>query len=334
MSAADPKPLTFSAVESNRFGLRVFRGGPAAALLGDELPSLLWQERADVLILRLPSAMMRYVGQLGQLGLPYCVVDGHLTFALDLTAKLPGVAEEEDLVFTPVTLAQADDLDSLVDASFDGYLNQYSANPLLCGLDWKAGYKEWARTVIYPGAPQRRGWIVSRNGVPAGFGTFTFDGPDVRSMLYGIVPGARGTGLYKRMFLSFAALFQAEGRSTFYNSTQLANVASQKVWADAGSRMHNSEVTVHINPLFGCVQLVEQFTYEEDATPDVQVPLESSDNLRFLTVTSAKMKRGGACRAYRGRLPVEPAQQMEVQVFADWDGAIVATSYLQNARSQ
>jgi hypothetical protein len=235
---------------------------------------------------------------------------------------------------TPVTLAQADELDSLVDASFDGYLNQYSANPILCGLDWKAGYQEWARTVICPGAPQRRGWIVSRNGAPVGFGTFTFDGPEVRSMLYGILASARGDGLYKRMFLSFAALFQAEGLSTFYNSTQLDNLASQKVWADAGSRMHSSEVTVHINALFGCAQLAEQPANEEGATADLQVALESSESSRWLTATRPKMERGGAYQAYRGRLPMEPVQQMEVQIFADADGALVATSYLQSARSR
>jgi hypothetical protein len=334
MSAAEQNPLCYSIAESNRFNLRVFRGGQAAALLGNDLPSLLWKERADVLILRLPSAMMRYVGQLGQLGLPYCVVDGHLTFALDLTAKLSRIPEQGDLVFTPITLAQADDLDSLIDVSFDGYLNQYSANPILCGLDWKAGYKEWARTVIWPGAPQRRGWIVSHNGVPVGFGTFTFDGPAARSMLYGILPSARGAGLYKRMFLGFAALFQAEGVSTIYNSTQLDNLASQKVWADAGSRMHSSEVTVHINALFGCVQSMEQFTYGKDTTPDLQMALEHSESLLSLTATGPKMKREGAYQVYRATLPVEPAQHMDVQVFADLDGALVATSYLQNARSR
>lgn len=333
MNAAEPNPLSFSTPESNRFGLRIFRGGQAAALLGERLPSALWQERADVVILRLPSAMMRYVGRLGQLGLPYCVVDGHLTFALDLTAKLSLSPGQEELVFTPITLSQADVLDSLVDASFDGYLNQYSANPILCKLDWKAGYKEWARTVICPGAPQRRGWIVSRKGAPVGFGTFIVEGPDVRSMLYGILPSARGAGLYRSMFLKFAALFQAEGLCTFYNSTQLDNLASQKVWADAGSRVYSSEVTIHLNPLFGHAKLVEEFTYVGGAHVDLEMAFATSGRVRILATSSANMKSGGAYKAYRGILPAGPTQQLDMQIFTDLKDALVAASYLERARN-
>ena len=333
MSAADQDPLSYSTAESNRFGLRVFRGGEAAALLGKELPAALWRERADIAILRLPSTMMRYVAQLGQLGLPYCVVDGHLTFAHDLTANLPLPRGQEDLVFTPITLSQADDLDRLVDASFDGYLNQYSANPILCDLDWKAGYKEWARTVICPGPPQRRGWIISRNGAPVGFGTFIVECCDVRSMLYGILPSARGAGLYRSMFLHFAAMFQAEGFSTFYNSTQLDNLASQKVWADAGSRVHGSAVTVHLNPLFGRATLVEEFTHEGGAPINLERAFASSDRVRILAASSAGMEHGAAGKLYHGTFPAGSTEQLDMQVVTDRNDTLVATSYLQTDRN-
>lgn len=326
-SFVESNPLTFSPAESDRFCLRVFRGGEGAALLGHHLPAALWRARADVLILRLPSSMMRSVGQLGQLGLPYSVVDGHLTFALDLTATPSPASLQNELEMTPITADRADDLGRLIDSSFDGYLNHYSANPILCDADWKSGYKDWASTVISPGAPHRKGWIVSRDGTPVGFGTFVFEDHQVRSMLYGIDPSARGGGLYTRMFRLFAAMFRADGYTTFVNSTQLDNLASQRVWTAAGSRVLNSEVTVHLNPLFGLARHVDYAPLALDTA------FEATEGARLLATSYGTAKAGTAYATYRAVRSIGSTERIDLEVVTDANGSLVATTYLQSART-
>ena len=136
--------MRYSELESARFGLRVFRH-VTEDLDVRALQQELSDARADIGILRMPSAKQYQLGSLDRVGYPYVVADTLVHYVSDL-ATPSGPLRNEGLRLEAVNEGSLPTLESLVREIFPGYTNHYNSNRLLPLDDVLDGYVEWAQS--------------------------------------------------------------------------------------------------------------------------------------------------------------------------------------------
>jgi len=253
MTADNPAcSLTFSPRESARFELRVFRGrsnGVDAATLREELE----REKVDVAILRLPAQSLRSVVALTGMELRPIVADTLVNYTTELQTSAHARAGKHLVRLRRADASDAAALEAMVRRIFAGYTNHYHANPLFAPDRILDGYVEWAMHHVASNDEGRFTWMVEADRSAVGFSCVLFDtrSGQSRGVLNGIVPEARGRGLYRAMLQSMLGELADEGSSEFAISTQVHNVAVQRVWAAERFTLDSAENTVHINAMFG-----------------------------------------------------------------------------------
>ena len=246
----------YSAVESDRFGLRVFRH-VAEDLDIDTLRQAIFEQRADLVILRLPSAQQHRLGGLDRAGLPYVVADTLVHYVSDVT-KPSDLLRNEGLHLEEIDLETLPVLDSLVREIFPGYSNHYNSNRILPLGDVLDGYVEWAQS--YATGEDTVAYLVKSGDDVLGFATCRFDqsADTSEGVLYGVRPEAAGGGVYTDIIRLTRDVSRERGFDKMTVSTQTQNLAVQKAWIRSGFTLLHSEVTVHINSLLSASEVPER----------------------------------------------------------------------------
>jgi hypothetical protein len=257
-----------SDIESERFGrsvgrltvgFGVSRPDHAVAATHECLSSV----DADIVIVRFPAHMAAVAGGLTTSGWTL-VPAGSLTYweapAVDLaqtTQSRAGDSRGEDVhggrrvwrgnddEAPAFTSGVAELVTSVVEDSFAGYANHYSANPLLSEDDALAGYVDWAvRTVVADRASVLILWNDQR---PVGLATVESspDGTDLEVLLAGLVRHAQGHGWYAELIAAVGREALARHHERVIISTQAHNVKVQRSWARAGFLPFSAVETVH-----------------------------------------------------------------------------------------
>ncbi|MEO7326049.1 MAG: GNAT family N-acetyltransferase [Dokdonella sp.] len=241
----------FSELESKRFDLRVFRAS-SDDLDERALFQSLLEQRADLLILRLPSPAGKAAARMNRFGVEVTHADTLVYYDVDLAAYEPKPLRNPNISFVEATNADVTTLDTLVDEIFIDYKSHYHASPLLPPAQILAGYKEWARNHIANFDHRHITWIVRDGTRLLGFCCCAFDTANAESegVLYGILPDAAGGGLYGDMIRYTQAHFKANGFRHMKVSTQVHNYAVQKVWTREGFSMKQALDTFHVTCLF------------------------------------------------------------------------------------
>jgi RimJ/RimL family protein N-acetyltransferase len=246
--AARAKTLQFSALDSERFGLRVHRGS-VDAVDADAIADEIERERIDVAILRLPAQTLGTVNGLVARGFAPIVADTLVAYDVDLRAYTPPPADPR-LVLRDAERGDADTLARIAREVFEGYVSHYHANPLFGRAEILDGYAEWAAQHA-DGISGRAAWLIERDGELAGFSTYGIDraGGTATGVLNGILPAVRGKGVYRAMLGAMLKRFADAGVGRFEISTQVHNIAVQRVWTGYELALRSASNTVHINAL-------------------------------------------------------------------------------------
>jgi len=138
-----------------------------------------------------------------------------------------------------------DDLDRLVARVFDGYVNHYTANPLLEPDLALEGYVDWVRRTAQAD-PDSLG-VLAHGERSVGVATWFVDpgGEVVEILLAGLVPGARGHGWYAALLAEVGRVATELDVPRVVISTQAANVAVQRAWVSAGFKPLAAVTTAH-----------------------------------------------------------------------------------------
>lgn len=240
--------LARSDVESRRFGLEVFRGTFAEEVPAKAVVAEILRDTVDVAILRIPvSAASSAAAYFESRGFPVISADTLVYYHLALEEAEPAPLRNADLEFDLLDSSNQGALDDMVEAIFGGYVNHYSANPLLqAGL--LPGYVEWVRSFAGD-QPDRFGWLVRRGGQPVAFATCSRHGEVGEGVLYGVLPEAAGGGVYGDLIRFTQTALRDRGCRTMKVSTQVQNFAVQRVWSREGFVMREAFATVHVNAL-------------------------------------------------------------------------------------
>jgi len=244
--------LRLSKPETARFGLRVFRAS-IDALDADDLVAVLDRERVDVAILRLPASSIGSLGGLEKYRLAPIVADTLVRYELDLSAVKPSL-DDGAVTLRPAAGADAELLESMTREIFTGYTSHYHANPLFAPAAILDGYAEWASSHLV-GDDSARAWLIEADGDVVGFSCARIDRSTGLAIgtLNGVLPKARGRGVYRGMFRAMLHHFADIGMRRFAIATQIHNVAVQRVWKSEGLSLQGTSNTIHINAMRGQV---------------------------------------------------------------------------------
>ncbi|MGJ3239763.1 MAG: GNAT family N-acetyltransferase [Anaerolineae bacterium] len=155
----------------------------------------------------------------------------------------------EDTSGHVLRLAQADDIDpvtAIAEASFKGYYGHYHADPRLPDEQCDAVYVDWATRSVKSPEMADAVFVVARDGQLDGFATLRRNNEEEgEGVLFGVAPHAQGQGIYKAMMIRGMQWCQQQGVTQMIVSTQITNIAVQKVWARLGFEMNRAYYTLH-----------------------------------------------------------------------------------------
>jgi acyl dehydratase len=293
--------LVHSPLDSERFGLRIFRGTlddvNDRALFADIVANAM-----DIAIVRTPAGGGGNLQRLGRYGMHPIHADTLVYYQVPLGKYEPNALRNEDLVFSEALPSDAAELEALVAHTFDGYRSHYHANPLLDGERILAGYAQWASGYLSPTQGGRVTWIARRNGKLVAFACCSHDAEakECEGILYGVHPDSAGGGLYGDLIRYTQARYREQGYGVMKVSTQIWNVAVQKVWNREGFVLSHAYDTFHVNACLSSGELrVEralQFSAEQvarfaEVTGDVN-PIHLDDSAAISAGFSSRISHG------------------------------------------
>lgn len=242
--------LTHSKAESLRFGFEVERAvvgieAPEGEDAVRELSRVLQSSRADLVIVRWPSALVtlgtalaagsRVVIPCDTLVYWECDPGGlvELEHTNDVTVNLLGPTGSASPAVAEV-----------VRSSFVGYRNHYASNPMIDPASALEGYVDWATTSL---GASGDALVLWRDGRPLAVATISAGsrGADLEILLAGVVPSAQGQGLYREILRAVGLeAVRREARRVII-STQAQNARVQRAWARAGFVPFAAIATAH-----------------------------------------------------------------------------------------
>jgi len=310
--AMPPIELSYSKVESSRFGLRVFRV-VLDDLDTDDLLATILREQPDVVIGRLPAVNQGQLARLDRLGIPWVSADSLVHYYADLDRFQPTALRNQDLEFSEATPDDADLLGSLIEEIFPGYTNHYYSNPVLDRSSILEGYVEWANGYIGGGDSDVTVWLAHRGDTPVAFATCRYTPDEAEGVLYGVRPNESGKGVYGDLIRFTLADSKKRGVERMHVSTQVQNFAVQAAWVRQGFVMRDALVTFHINAMLSASRvppLTREITLEENAGIGAAV----DDAIGSLAATALGSPVGIRRTNHLYLLPSEPGEPYTVNV--------------------
>lgn len=242
------KTLAPSTLDSERFGLRVFRG-TISKVEPKALASEILTAACDVAIIRVPSSASARMATLARWSLPVLHADTLVYYRCDLSRYQPKPLRNTDIEFSVASAADMAELRLMIADTFRNYQSHYHANPMFPCDKILAGYQQWAENHV--AGEDRTLWTARRGGRLVAFAACQ-DAPDhdqAEGILYGVSPQDAGGGLYGDLIRHTQADAKSRGLATMKVSTQVGNLAVQKVWAREGFYMFEALDTFHVNAL-------------------------------------------------------------------------------------
>lgn len=245
MTAVAPL-LAKSRLDSDRFGFAVYRG-ELSDIDDRTLLGALVDNEVDIAIVRVPAQGGGFQ-RLSRHGLHPIHADTLVVYQVDLSRYQPAALRNADLAFSDGTPADIPELQALVRDTFGGYVSHYHANPWLQPSAILDGYAEWASSYLSPGE-DRNVWVARRGGVIVAFACCRYDTTHAQceGVLYGVHPAHAGGGVYGDLIRYTQARYSERGFIDMKVSTQIWNLAVQKVWSREGFGLERAFDTYHVN---------------------------------------------------------------------------------------
>ena len=129
---------------------------------------------------------------------------------------------------------------------FKGYYGHYHADARLDRHKCDDTYQSWAyRSCVSREVADEV--LVADDGQVAGFATLRINSPaEAEGVLFGVAPRAQGAGIYRALMVEGMRWCKAQGRERMVVSTQLTNLAVQRVWTRLGFEPARSYYTFHL----------------------------------------------------------------------------------------
>ncbi len=235
--------VALSAIDEERFGIRIAR---ANRITVSQLPDILdfCQENAVVmLIARCSTNDIKAAQVMEEHG--FRLMDTLVYYACDLK-KTPVPEDTGTVLVRPIRPGEEEQVRAVAAAAFKDYFGHYHADDRLDRAKADEAYISWAVRSCASREVADAVYVADWDGRVAGFITLRLNGPDRGEfLLSGVVPEAQGYGIYRSLFIAGMRWCLVQNARQIVISTQVDNIAVQKVWARLGFTMLESFYTFH-----------------------------------------------------------------------------------------
>lgn len=232
-----------SIIDQQRFGINVASAKHIAIDDLDDLNRFCINNASQLSIVRVSSNYLDVVQAMEQDG--YRLMDTLVYYVFKFAKKsIPSM--NNDVTLRPVTNNDAEAITEIATASFQGYYGHYHADPKLPNDKCDEVYIDWATKSVTSRDIADEVLVVDNDGRLDSFATLRMNS-DVQGegVLFGVAPHAQGQGLYRSMMIAGMDWCKQQGATQMVVSTQVTNIAVQKVWARLGFEMDHSYYTLH-----------------------------------------------------------------------------------------
>ena len=242
-----------SVTETERFGYLTDRisvgalqtaGSPTT--LVESVQTAIDESNARIIILRYPAGLVSLLRDIRMRGNTRIYSGGAILYWEGPQGSGPSeeIEDATSEIAPAERSAHAVEVTYILEDSFRGYVNHYSANPLLHSGVVVEGYAEWARSSM--SNPLNRVFTVEAEDGAVGVAIVGVSGNIWEIELASIAYASQRKGYYLKLIKRVLASARAEDVSKVVISTQSHNIAVQRAWAKLGFRPLLSIETVHI----------------------------------------------------------------------------------------
>ncbi|HRE48721.1 MAG TPA: GNAT family N-acetyltransferase [Aggregatilineales bacterium] len=235
--------IALSALDEARFGIRVAR---AANIEGGHVADILaycQQNAVQMLIARCAVDHIHHAQMLEQSG--FLLMDTLVYYKRDVLKKaIP--ADPNPLSIRSVRIGDEAAVRRVAEGAFRGYAGHYHADPRLERAKCDETYIDWAVRSCLDRNVAAEVLIAETNDSIVGFATLRLNTTEEgEGVLFGVAPEAQGKGIYRAFILEGMRWCAASGAHQMVVSTQVNNIAVQKVWVRLGFEPSYAYYTFH-----------------------------------------------------------------------------------------
>lgn len=235
--------VRLSTLDEERFGIRTAR---ASSVTLDNLPAILTfcrENRVIFLIARCLVDDLAATQAMEQTG--FGLMDTLIYYAYDLDRK-PIPTAQKEIHVRPVAVGEEEIIKQVAVESFRGYFGHYHADSRLDRVQCDAVYVTWAYRACVSRDVADVVLVAEHEGNIQGFVTLKVaDADEADGGLFAVAPSARGTGLAQTLMARALEWCQMKSLRRMLISTQITNLASQKVWVRVGFEPSHAYYTFH-----------------------------------------------------------------------------------------
>lgn len=236
-----PDPPARSALDSARFGVEIYRGRITGSAGADTAFALATTTAVDMLIARVPAAELEVAQRFAQRG---ALLAGTLVGYRGATDHFSAGAPPSGYTLGLATAKDRDALDQVARSSFTDFAGHYHADPRLDRTAATEGYVQWCLACL--DQPGHEVAVVRSDGDLVAFATVRVDDDVAEILLNGVHPAHQRRGLYAALVRHIGASLRLRSKGWIESSTQLSNLAPQKVWVRHGLEPAGSFFTFHL----------------------------------------------------------------------------------------
>jgi GNAT superfamily N-acetyltransferase len=235
--------VQLSGIDQERFGICTAR---ASQVTLETLPATLDFCRINdvvLLITRCSAADLAVAQAMERKG--FVLMDTLVYYARNL-AKIPIPPDTGQVPVRFVQPGEEHDVKAIASESFHGYFGHYHADERLDRVKCDAIYPDWAFRSCVDRDVADEVLVAELDGSIVGFATLRLNSPEEgEGVLFGIAPAAQRRGIYRSFMVRGMEWCLSAGSTRMVVSTQINNIAVQKVWTRVGFEPSHAYYTFH-----------------------------------------------------------------------------------------
>jgi GNAT superfamily N-acetyltransferase len=234
--------VALSEIDRSRFGMTVARAGNVTNDNLAEILAFCGDNHVAMLIARCYTTNLDTVQAMEDEG--FRLMDTLVYYSFDFgRSEIPA---DTGVTVRPIKAGEDGAVKAVAARSFEGYYGHYHADPRLDKIKADEAYVDWAvRSCVLPEVADEV-LVADLDGQIVGFATLRMNNPEEgEGVLFGVDPVAQGRGIYRSFMVGGMNWSKAQGAKRMVVSTQITNIAVQKVWARVGFTLSSAYYTFH-----------------------------------------------------------------------------------------
>jgi GNAT superfamily N-acetyltransferase len=218
-----------SAIDKERFGIQTARAPKVTIETLTSVLDFCCAHSVKLLIARCDADDAKTAQAMELKG--FFLADTLLYYQCDMQTA-PEVHTSPGVLIRPVRCGEEEMVRNLAAESFRGYIGHYHADPMLDRDKCDESYASWAYRLCTFGNFADQVLVAEKNGSLVGFIALKINTPEEGQIVLNAVhPKAQGAGVYSALISAAKRWCFQRGAKRITTSTQLPNMAVQKVWA-------------------------------------------------------------------------------------------------------